>query len=867
MINTSELLRSGCNENNKEKICRSRGGESCAFDGAMIVLQPISDVLHIVHGPIGCLSNSYEGRGSVTNYLNSVNNIGIGTDMDEFDIVYGSEEKLFRLICKSYSSYKPKAIFVYTTCVSGLIGEDLQSVCERARKRLNIPVIPVDSAGFVGPKNLGNRLAGKVLLDYVIGTKEPPVTTKWDINIIGEYNIAGDLFFVEPILKEAGIRVLSRITGNSTFEEICWAHRAKLNVMICSRALINVAKEMERKYGIPYIEVSFFGKTEFSKALRLIAYHLENSMGTELQKRVNNLIKANEDLLDRRLKRFSELKGKKAFLYTGGVKSWSFLSALKDLNIEVVGVGVKKSSFEDEEKIKELSGNNILITENVSPKNILKIIRENKADFLVAGGRNQYLAIKENIPFVDVNQERHRPYAGYEGLYNLAEDLYNSFIFYEHLKGKKRELNNKPAIKIKNKAGQINPLKQPPIIGSIIALQGFKDLVPLIHGTQGCSFLSKVLLTKHFREPISLFNSGLFTESVVMGSEDILINKIKEIVEKQNPKAITIINSALSDVKGDDLELVKKTLFQEGIKTKLFTITLPDYQGGMEEGFVKTISSIIQSSAKEFPKKIGGDEKKLNVVCAPFLRPADYFELHRIAKSFELSLRVVPDLTNLNGSYSHYSSLTYGNLDIEELENLEDALANLIIGPSCFSLVETLEEKTGVKTYLFNSLSNHKEFGEFLNLLSQISGKPIPFEFEHEGESLIDIIKDAYTIIGGVKISTALQVGETIQISEILKGLGMSLSTAVIPEETKYLEKINAKKVILGDLTEIDKGCNLLISNAHAKSLTKKLGIPLYQFGFPFLKSFGLTSEPTIGYRGCRKIITDITNIILEEKL
>jgi len=46
------------------------------------------------------------------------------------------------------------------------------------------------------------------------------------------------------------------------------AHKAKLNVVVCSRALINIAKGMEQKYGIPYLEVSFFGKTEMTKALR-----------------------------------------------------------------------------------------------------------------------------------------------------------------------------------------------------------------------------------------------------------------------------------------------------------------------------------------------------------------------------------------------------------------------------------------------------------------------------------------------------------------------------------------------------------------------------------------------------------------------
>ena len=122
-------------------------------------------------------------------------------------------------------------------------------------------------------------------------------------------------------------------------------------------------------------------------------------------------------------------------LYTGGVKSWSFISALRDLGIEIVAVGTKKSTLEDEEKMKEILGPDAPLVEDVTPKNLLRLLQEQNADILVAGGRNQYLAIKEGYPFVDVNQERHIPYAGYPGLVNLAEQISNSMRFYERGKG------------------------------------------------------------------------------------------------------------------------------------------------------------------------------------------------------------------------------------------------------------------------------------------------------------------------------------------------------------------------------------------------------------------------------------------------
>jgi len=42
----------------------SSGG--CAYDGSAITLVPVADVAHLVHGPIGCLGNSWETRGSLS---------------------------------------------------------------------------------------------------------------------------------------------------------------------------------------------------------------------------------------------------------------------------------------------------------------------------------------------------------------------------------------------------------------------------------------------------------------------------------------------------------------------------------------------------------------------------------------------------------------------------------------------------------------------------------------------------------------------------------------------------------------------------------------------------------------------------------
>ena len=424
------LTESGCEHNQhsqkkNNKSCRqqaqpgaAQGG--CAFDGAMIALVPITDAAHLVHGPIACSGNSWGSRGSLASG-SSLYKMGFTTDLTENDIIFGGEKRLYKAILEIADKYNPKAVFVYATCVTALIGDDIDAICKIAAKKTGLPVIPVNSAGFVGSKNLGNRIGGEALLDHVVGTAEPAYTTSYDINLIGEYNIAGEIWNILPLFDKLGIRVLAKITGDARYQEVACAHRAKLNIMICSKALINMGRKMEEKYNIPYIEGSFYGVEDVNQCLRNTAEKLGN---INLQWRTEKLIAEETAALDVALAPYRDrLKGKRVVVYTGGVKSWSIVSAAKDLGMEVTATSTKKSTEEDKARIQQLLGGNGITLEKGNPEEILRIIKETNADMLIAGGRNQYTALKARIPFLDINQERHHRYAGYVGMIEMAREL------------------------------------------------------------------------------------------------------------------------------------------------------------------------------------------------------------------------------------------------------------------------------------------------------------------------------------------------------------------------------------------------------------------------------------------------------------
>jgi nitrogenase molybdenum-cofactor synthesis protein NifE len=417
--------KSGCA---KPKPGATAGG--CAFDGSQIALLPIADVAHIVHGPIACAGSSWDNRGTRSSGP-TLYKIGMTTDLTEQDVIMGrSEKRLFHSIKQAIDSYHPAAVFVYNTCVPALVGDDVDAVCRDAAQRYGVPVVPVDCAGFYGTKNLGNRIAGDSMFKYVVGTRDAdpvppeaqrPGITVHDVNLIGEYNIAGEFWHVLPLFDELGLRILCTLSGDARFHQVQAMHRAEASMVVCAKALLNVARKLESTHGVPFFEGSFYGVTDTSHAFREFARLIGDA---SLSERVEAMIAREEARANAALEPWRQrLKGKRVLLNTGGVKSWSIISALQDLGMDVVATGTSKSTEEDKARIRELMGEKTKMISDGSPKALLGVFREYQADILIAGGRNMYVALKARIPFLDINQEREFGYAGYTGMAELARQL------------------------------------------------------------------------------------------------------------------------------------------------------------------------------------------------------------------------------------------------------------------------------------------------------------------------------------------------------------------------------------------------------------------------------------------------------------
>lgn len=852
----------------------------CAFDGAMITLVPITDAVHLVHGPIACTGNAWGSRGSGSSGP-QLYKMGFTTDLSEQDIILGAEKKLYRAILAAQAEYQPAAVFVYATCVTALIGEDINAVCQSAAAAIGIPVVPVHAPGFVGSKNLGNRLAGEALLEHVIGTAEPDTTTPYDITLIGEYNIAGELWQVLPVLEKAGLRVLSKITGDARYQEVCYAHRAKLNLLICSKALLNVARKLEERYGTPYLETSFFGRANLDQCLRQIAQTLGDRA---LQARVERVIAAEGDRLQARLTPYRQrLQGKRVVLYTGGVKSWSIISALQDLGMTVVATSTRKSTEGDKARMQELLGSDGILLEKGGAEALLSVIQQTQADLLIAGGRNQYTAMKARIPFLHINQERHHTYAGYDGLVNLAREI--DAALYSPIWPQVRTAapwQVPAATSLEDAASKtlstevltprlplsVNPLKQSQPLGAALAYLGIRGMIPLFHSSQGCTAFAKVMLVNHFRETIPLATTAMTEVSTILGGEDNVPDAIATLVAQAQPEIIGLCTTGLTETRADDMALILKRFRQQYPELAYLPVplaTTPDFTGSLQDGFAAAVSALMQTVPEPGPTR----SRQVTVLAGAALGPGDVQAVKEMVAAFGLQAIVVPDLsTSLDGHLAaHYSATTFGGTSVEALKQIGRSAHTLVLGDSLRSAAETLQQRFHIPYTCFPSLVGLAGVDSFLLQLARLSGVPVPDAYTHQRQQLQDAMLDAHPYLTRRRITLALEPDLLYAVAHWLAAVGAEVHAAVTTTRSPLLRSLPVAAVTIGDFGQVETlaaGSDLLISNAQGRPLAKKLGLPLYALGFPIGDRLGNGQRCVVGYRGTTQLLFDLGNLFLE---
>ncbi len=408
----------------KKSLAGSVSQRACVFCGSRVVLYPIADALHLIHGPIGCASYTWDIRGALSSGP-ELHRMSFSTDLSETDVIYGGEKKLEKALCQLIDKYAPKAAFVYCTCIIGIIGDDVEAVCKKVEALKNIPVLPVHSEGFKGTKKDGYKAACDAL-SALISRTPAPQKIPHSINIMGEFNIGGETWIIRDYYESMGVNVVSVFTGDSRVAEVSRAASACLNVVQCSGAMTHLAQWMEKEYGIPYIRVSYFGIEDTAEALYRVAEFFDDA--PEILEKTKELVfQETFDIMPELTRIRADLEGKKAAIYVGGAfKAFSLIKALKHLGMEVVLAGSQTGTKEDYAILEEMCNPGTVILDDANPIELAKYIVEKDADLFIGGVKERPIAFKMGIGFCDHNHERKIPLAGFVGMKNFAIEAHQT---------------------------------------------------------------------------------------------------------------------------------------------------------------------------------------------------------------------------------------------------------------------------------------------------------------------------------------------------------------------------------------------------------------------------------------------------------
>ncbi len=406
----------------EESVSGAVSQRACVYCGARVVLNPITDAYHLVHGPIGCSSYTWDIRGSLTSGSQVFRN-SFSTDLGEMDVIFGGEKKLTAAIDEIAIKHHPKVIFVYSTCIVGVIGDDTDAVCKMAEEKHSIRVIPVKSSGFAGSKSTGYRAACNAIISLMGEKKNEEIIN--GVNLLGDFNLAGEIWIVTNYLKKLGIDVVSKVTGDGKCEEIMRAPRAKLNVVQCAGSMGYLASTMEELYGIPSINISFFGIEDTKNSLLKIADAIGDG---DAVRKAKEFIALEEKKIEKEMLYYlARLKGKRAAIYVGGgFKAISLIRQFKSLGMETVMVGTQTGKKEDYEVIRSITNEGTVILDDANPYELEKFILEGGADILVGGVKERPLAYKLGVAFCDHNHERKHALSGFVGAVNFAREIDSS---------------------------------------------------------------------------------------------------------------------------------------------------------------------------------------------------------------------------------------------------------------------------------------------------------------------------------------------------------------------------------------------------------------------------------------------------------
>lgn len=420
---TAEDFRTGCLKKADRSFAQ---GLQCQQINSMACLMSMEDSVFISHSPQGCvgctsLAVDQYRVGQAHRGVKIIRNPHIiVTNLDQKSVVFGGEQKLRGAVQEAVGRYDPKLIFVFSSCAAGIIGDDLDAICESLNEEFEKPaIIPIHCEGFRSKICASGFDAAFISINKYILKGEKLPTQDNLINLFAPVSISyKDQCEMTRMLEELGLEV-NYIPFYSSLEKIKRIPAAAASTSICKVFADSFMEELEKDYGIPYSHtVMPIGIRNTDIWYRGIAKVMgkEEEVEAIIEKEHARVLPQIADLRKR-------LEGRRVFICGGTGRSFAAAALMEDLGLDIVGLETPtydKYAQDDVEYLNAVNRGEFKIDiANMQPFEQANLLKKLKPDFFLGVPT---WAAKLGFPTTHVLDMK-RPTMGYDGILYLGNKM------------------------------------------------------------------------------------------------------------------------------------------------------------------------------------------------------------------------------------------------------------------------------------------------------------------------------------------------------------------------------------------------------------------------------------------------------------
>jgi nitrogenase molybdenum-iron protein alpha chain len=238
-----------------------------------------------------------------------------------------------------------------------------------AENQFGITCVAFSCEGYKGvSQSGGHHIANNGLMRRIIGRDDETPVGRFSVNLLGEYNIGGDGWETERILKKIGYQVVAVFTGDGALADIARSHKADLNLVQCHRSINYVAEMMKSAFGTNWLKVNFIGLKSIAQTLRNISEFFDDN---QVKERTEEVLEEEMAAIAGDLAHYrARLEGRKAAIFVGGSRSHHYQDLLMDYGVSTVLAGYEFGHRDDYEGRRVIPD----IKEDADSKNIENLV-------------------------------------------------------------------------------------------------------------------------------------------------------------------------------------------------------------------------------------------------------------------------------------------------------------------------------------------------------------------------------------------------------------------------------------------------------------------------------------------------------------